>query len=147
MRCAGVAVADPEDLTEAEASSVASKAPSTERAVADGLASAFGAVGRRIAIENAREVVDFGPTPLVGRSYEAMLGRHSGAPRWDQLPLALRRRALAQAASLTASRLQSACGPQVAAAVLAGVRAIEASPDAPSGTGSPQALDTGSQTT
>lgn len=134
MRRDGVAVADPEDLTEAEASHVASRAPSTERAVADGLASAFGAVGRRIATENAREVVDFGPTPLVGRSYEAMLGRHSGAPRWGQLPLALRRRALAQAASLTASRLQSACGPQVAAAVLAGVRAIEASPDAPGGT-------------
>lgn len=133
MSRAGTAVADPEDLTEGESTGVAASAPVSERAVADGLASAFGAVGRRIAQENAREIVDLGPTPLVGRRYEALLGRHSGAPRWDELPLSVRRRALGQVATMAGARLRSSCGRQVEAAILAGVRAVEGTPGGPGG--------------
>ena len=134
MARAGAAVADPGDLTDDEASRVASSAPASERAVADGLSSTFGAVGRRIARENAREVVGLGPTPLVGRRYEALLGRHSAAPRWDQLPLSVRARAIGRMASDAEARLSESCGSDVAAAVLEGIRALEGAPDGPGGT-------------
>lgn len=139
MGRAGARAADPDDLTDDEASHAASVAPAGERAVAEGVSSVFGAVGMRIARENARELVDIGGTALVGRMYGDMVGRHSTAPDWGHLPLAVRARAMERMSSRAASRLSDSCRREAAAAVLAGVRALEAAPDGPGGSPLPAA--------